>query len=393
MSQQRTRAEAGSALFDHVCGNTTQQTASVLSIPAEEFVDEGRWKLEIERIFKKLPLILAWSAELSAPGAYKTLEIMGLPLLISRGADGLVRVFLNSCTHRGAQLTGQERGNCNRFTCPYHGWTYATDGRLIGVADKAGFGEFNHQERGLRSLPCVERAGLVFAVLTPDAPLNVEEFYGGMLTEIESFNLQDWSWCGSRELPGPNWKIAFDGYIENYHFATTHRTTLAPYFISGVMTFDTFGPHVRVGAPSASILASMGSAPREEWQNYENNGYEFVRSIFPNVTISVLPEHVVYLTQIFPGNTPGESITLLSFLRQRPPQDEEEHRRMTEIMDVTLNILRTEDYPTNFGVQKSLQSGLLDSVIFGRNEAANQFFHRCTEYYLQEQPEGPLPVL
>jgi phenylpropionate dioxygenase-like ring-hydroxylating dioxygenase large terminal subunit len=391
MTVQRTRAQSGQAMFEHVCNGTTEQADSIMSVPAENYMGAERWSLEIEKIFKKLPLILGWSAELPNRNDYKTMDVIGMPLLVTRGSDGEVRVFLNVCTHRGAPLAKDANGTCNRFTCSYHGWTFANDGRLIGIADKAKFGDLDERTRGLKRLPAAERGGLIFAVLTPGALIDLDQYYGEMLREIETFNLQGWTACGKRELTSPNWKIAIDGYIENYHFATTHPTTIAPYIITDVMTFDPIGPHIRVGATLTDVRNILAGVAPEDFPRFENNGYEFVRLLFPSTTFTIRPD-VTYLTQIFPGATPGESHTTLTFIHPASATDEDKTRAQT-LMDSIAEILRTEDYRINFGVQKNLQSGALDDVVFGRNEAANQFFHKCTDYYVKSDPGAPFPKL
>jgi len=107
----------------------------VLTVPTRSYTDPERWANEVELIFMRLPLMLALSIELPNPGDYKAMEMVGRPVLLTREKDGKVRAFLNVCSHRGAPVAEPGKGNCNRFSCPYHGWTYANDGRLIGIAE------------------------------------------------------------------------------------------------------------------------------------------------------------------------------------------------------------------------------------------------------------------
>src|ERR1700733_12024148 len=109
----------------HGKARTIPQTDEILRIPASNFYDPARFETEVDRIFKRLPLMLAASAEIPNPGDYKTIEAVGVPILIVRGKDGVVRAFINSCVHRGANVATAERGNARLFMCPYHGWTYS----------------------------------------------------------------------------------------------------------------------------------------------------------------------------------------------------------------------------------------------------------------------------
>ena len=114
------------------------------------------WQQELQQIFYTIPVPVAMSVALPNPGDYKAMDAVGMPVLITRGKDGTVRAFLNVCSHRGAPLADEGHGNCPRFTCKYHGWTFGQDGKLIGVAEASTFGQIDKAE--LDSL--MERIGL-----------------------------------------------------------------------------------------------------------------------------------------------------------------------------------------------------------------------------------------
>ncbi|MDE2341693.1 MAG: Rieske (2Fe-2S) protein, partial [Alphaproteobacteria bacterium] len=124
-------------MLDYVENDKTFMTDKFMRVPARSYTDPNQWAAEIELIFKRVPLMLALTCEMPKPGDYKAMEAVGMPVLISRGKDGVARAFLNVCTHRGAPVAKEGHGNCPRFTCIYHGWTYGPDGKLIGVADPA----------------------------------------------------------------------------------------------------------------------------------------------------------------------------------------------------------------------------------------------------------------
>jgi phenylpropionate dioxygenase-like ring-hydroxylating dioxygenase large terminal subunit len=85
-----------------VKAGTVDQAPGVLRVPASHYVDPDRWRLEIDRIWKRVPLVLALSCELREPGDYRALEVVGVPVLVARGSDGAARAFVDSCSHRGA---------------------------------------------------------------------------------------------------------------------------------------------------------------------------------------------------------------------------------------------------------------------------------------------------
>lgn len=382
---------AAEALFNYVETNSTDQADAPMVLPASVYLDPDRWQREMDLIFKRLPLMLALSCEMPNPGDYKAMDALGLPVLLARGKDGKVRAFLNVCPHRGAPVARQGHGNCNRFTCIYHGWTFANDGRLIAIADRKKFGDIDTSSRNLRELPCDEKAGMIFVILTPGLPMELEKFLGGMLPDLERLNLRDWHFCGTRVIHGANWKVAYDGYLEGYHFAAAHPNTIHPRTYSNVMHYEAYGPHMRTAYAQTSI-PKLRDVPREKWGEMENNGFDFVRTLFPNVSIFLAPE-IGQIAQLMPGPTPDKNTTYLLYVSAKPPADDAEAAQVEQMITFFRDVTNNEDYLLGLDVQKGLESGAIDTVVFGRNERGNQYFHRYVDYYLQNDPTAEPPKL
>lgn len=183
------------------------------SRPSSIYTDEALFGREKERIFRKAPLMLAASCELRRAGDYKAMDVAGVPVLLVRGQDGTVRTFLNACTHRAAKLA-HGCGHAARLTCPYHAWSFRLDGALLAVASRGVFGEVDAEESRLVSFPTTERAGLIWAVLDPDASPDFDAFLGGFDKLIAQFGFENWHHFESRSLPGANWKLAFDAHLD-----------------------------------------------------------------------------------------------------------------------------------------------------------------------------------
>jgi phenylpropionate dioxygenase-like ring-hydroxylating dioxygenase large terminal subunit len=346
----------------------------------------------MDLIYGRLPILAGLSGELPKPGDFKTIDMVGKPVLITRLADGSVKAMLNVCKHRAMLITDKASGNCARFTCPYHGWTYANDGRLISVTERDKFGDVDKTTLGLTPLPVYERAGLIFVVLTPGLEVDFDGFLGGLIEDLDRFAFQDWHYGGSRTIFGANWKVAYDGYLEGYHFAAAHPDTIAQRTFSNVMHFEAFGPHMRIGFPQRSIVEAMSKVPREQWADKETQGYDFVRTIFPNVSIFVAPE-LTQIAQLLPGPKPNENRTILYYVRRNPPQGEEDAQQLHAMIDWIRDVVNEEDYGVGLKVQRGLESGATDRVIFGRNERGNQYFHRWVSYYLADAPTARRPEL
>ena len=383
--------DAAEAMLDYVENNKTFMTDKMLEVPTRSYTDPAVWHDEIEKIFKQVPLMLALTCEMPKPGDYKAMDACGLPVLISRDKAGDVRAFLNVCAHRGAPVAKTGHGNCPRFTCIYHGWTYGPDGKLIGVSDRPKFGDLDRATHGLTELPCEERSGMIFVGLTPGVVLDIDGYFGDFLKDYDDAGLKDWTFLGSRVIEGANWKIAFDGYLEGYHFAQLHPETIHPRTPSNVMHYEAFGPNMRIGFPHRTI-GKLREIPREQWGDQENNGFDFVRIFFPNVSAFLAPE-LAQIAQLFPGPTPDKNRTVLLYARRDPPRDAEETAAIEGMIDFLRDVTYNEDYLIGLDIQKGLEAGARENLVFGRNERGNQYFHEWVSWYLANDPALPKPSL
>ena len=378
-------------MLGYVEQGKTHQGAGPRTVPTASYIDKDQFKAEVELVFKRVPLMLAFTAELPKPGDYKTMDAVGMPVLINRDKAGKVHAFLNVCSHRGAPVA-QGTGNCTRFTCKYHSWTYGADGKLIGISESSKFGDVDKAQLGLRALPCEEHAGMIFVCLTPNAPLDLDRHFRGFLEDFEALDFADWTYLGNRTIEGANWKIAFDGYLEGYHFKSLHPETIFPRTPSNTMHYEGFGPHMRIGFPQHSIAEQLKDVPRADWGTRENKGYDFVRIFFPNVSIFIAPE-ITQVAQLFPGPTPDRNRTVLNYLRRDPIRDDADREGVEAAMNFFRDVTYQEDYVIGLEIQKGLESGAHDNLVFGRNERGNQFFHEWLNWYLEDDASQSEPVM
>ena len=232
---------------------------------------------------------------------------------------------------------------------------------------------------------------MIFGVLTPGAPIDVDTYFGAMLEDFEAADFAHWSFLGSRVIEGANWKIAFDGYLEGYHFATLHPKTIAPRTFTNITHYEGIGPHIRIGFPQLEI-GELRKAPRSEWGRRENSGFDFVRILFPNVSVFLAPE-IAQIAQLFPGPTPDKNRTVLMYARRTAPRDDADRAAVDNMINFLRDVTYGEDYLLGFKIQKGLESGANPEIIFGKNERGNQFFHEIVEWYLAEDPSKPMPLL
>lgn len=366
----------------HYEAGTTDLESAIFRVPLERYADEGLWRDEMEAIFKRLPLLLGFTCEMRKPGDYKTMQILDVPVLMVRGKDGKMRAFINVCSHRGAILATEGKGNCSgRFICPYHAWTFNDRGDLTGIATRSRFGDVDKVERHLKELPCEERGGLIFVCLTPGRAFDLEEFLGQMLLDLESYGFENWYMHAQGELESANWKITHDGYLETYHVQFLHATTLAHMDSGGRMVFDSFGPlpfgpHQRMSGVGNNI-EQFFDKPQSEWTADEL--FFAIRTVFPNISFA-MGHGGGMVSQLIPV-APDRCITIQNIMFPRPPANAEEIAEYDAMVELNKVAVRDEDYLTGLNIQKGLHSGANKDFLFGRNEVGPQRWHKSVQHY------------
>lgn len=377
------------SLVDHAKAGTMELADEVASVPSSDYTDEARYEQEKERIFKRLPLMMGPSCELPEPGCYKAMEVAGIPVLLTRQKDGTAQAFLNSCTHRGNPVA-QGSGNATRFTCSYHGWTFKNDGDLLAVASPKDFGTVDKAQFCLKKFPTLERAGLIWATLDPESNLDIESYLCGYDEMLGHFGFESWYLFDQRTIPGPNWKTAYDGYLDFYHLPVLHKDTFGPDFTNQA-NFFAWGPHQRLSAPTTMVKLperddelDLSEMPESEWPNYALMAG--VWTIFPHISIASFDGgglRGALISQLFPGKTVGESFTTQFYVMAEKPTDEVAIQGAHDQFAFLETVVAEEDYATGKRQHEALQSGLLDKVWFGRNEGGGQVFHQWVDKLIE----------
>ena len=389
MSRERLIQMAKESLAHNKAG-TAPLANRITTLPASNYFDRDRWEREMELIFRRIPLALALTAELREPNSYKAMDVAGMPVLLSRGADGAMRAFVNMCSHRGAQLVEEGAGSARRFTCPYHAWVYDQTGDLVGVFKQADFGEIDTSCLGLTALPVAERAGIIWVILSPKSVVDIDAFLAGYDDLLAHHRFAEAYHYGRRILHGPNWKIAFDGYVDFYHLPVLHKNTFGP-DMSPDAVFHRVGPHQRVTGPRQR-WDKLEHLPEDEWpMDQLTSG---VWSIFPHGSIAgfdVGGRRMYQVARLFPGPTPETSITHLDFISLTPPDDEYQSLIEKQI-EFLVHVVQDEDYATGLKIQKTLATGAKTELYFGRNEGGAQYVHGWIDKIL-DTPDDELNAL
>jgi phenylpropionate dioxygenase-like ring-hydroxylating dioxygenase large terminal subunit len=194
------------------------------------FVDESLYALEQGRIFAKCWLYVGHESELRERGSFLTTTMGEDPVIVVRDKHGRLRAYLNSCTHRGTKVCRVDSGVTTMFKCPYHAWTFNTEGELMAVP-RLGvvYGDcFDRSQHGLREAPHVESyGGMIFACWDPGAPA-LRDYLGDMTFYLDLMLMR---MEGGTEAIGGihkwtidvNWKIPAENFAgDHYHVPSTH---------------------------------------------------------------------------------------------------------------------------------------------------------------------------
>jgi len=203
--------------------------------------DEELYRIEQERIFARCWLFLGHESQLAQPDDFFTTTMGEEPVIVARGQRGALHVHINSCRHRGLRVCRADAGNAKSFVCPYHGWTFAADGRLLGMPfQKTAYPDFDKSQWGLTPVPRVESyKGLIFGNLDANAA-SLREYLGDMAFFLDAQLDRN---EGGTELVGgvhrwrvkTNWKMPAENQIGDvYHGDWSHQSMIRLQGMSGV---------------------------------------------------------------------------------------------------------------------------------------------------------------
>lgn len=226
------------------------------------YTDPAIFKLEQERVFRRAWLYVGHESEVRNPGDY-TLAMLGPDeVILVRDRNGELRLLHNRCAHRGAQVASAPRGNARQFRCPYHSWSYRTDGSLIGVPHPQGYAPelcVDDPALGLAKVPRVESyRGFVFGSHAA-AGMSLRDSLGGLASALD--NMVDRAPSGTLTRVGGrlrmayrgNWKLFMENATDLVHPGFVHTSSVAAARAAPGTSEDS-GP----SAQAAQMLLSNG---------------------------------------------------------------------------------------------------------------------------------------
>jgi len=195
------------------------------SLPFECYWEDSVFILEQKLIFANQWLGLGRADRLELPGEYEVFELCGQTLLLIRDQDKILRLYANTCRHRGSKLL-DGKGQCQAISCPFHGWTYALDGSLKFAKTMSENPNFDFSDYSLIEYDLKEVQGFLFAFLG-NQPTDLDTQLGDFSELHQPWSLNELI-TTRREVfeVQCNWKAFLDVFNEYYHLNNVHRNSI-----------------------------------------------------------------------------------------------------------------------------------------------------------------------
>ena len=290
-------------------------------MPAECYVEAGFFELEQQRVFGGGWVAVGFVDQVASTGDAITRTVAGRSVIITRNSDGRLRAFLNACRHRGTELIAPECPSGEAIVqgvirCPYHRWGYDLDGTLVATPmfDAVPVKNFDRADYGLHTVLVDSFAGVLWVSLDPTvAP--IAECMGDLGDRLAGYRLDSWTLAETADIEiEANWKLISENYQEYYHLGWVHPDLAKVSRVRDHYRYQ--GPGLYCGQTTSPVSSNecgdWTALPAPEWLDASDAASGRFLALFPNVLLSILPNHVFIM--ILDPTAPGTTIEHTGFL-------------------------------------------------------------------------------
>ena len=355
---------------------TARDPLEHMSLPGWLYHDPEFLEAEKRAFLRAAPQVVCHESEIAEPGEWRTLEYLGESIIVIRGDDGQVRAFSNVCRHRGSRLVDGEAGCSKVLTCPYHAWSYARDGRLVGVPHRGEYPGLQTERLSLFPVALEKWRGFLFMTLKPGAP-SVAEMMAPYEDEVAPYCFEELRAIGRVTLrPRPlNWKTIADNYSDHLHIPVGHpgltRLFARNYRIEAQRHVDRMeGDLVEKASDNPSERAYQYFLPEAEHLPASHRRKWLYYKLFPNVAFDIYPDQVDFM-QFLPVSSTETVIREISYAL---PDDRREMRAARYLNWRINRKVNAEDTGLITRVQLGMQSPTYVAGPLGTSEVCLRSF-------------------
>lgn len=363
-------------------------------LPPVLYTSPEFFEFERRAIFQREWLCVGRADQLAEPGDYRCITIAGEPLIVVRDTDGELRVMSAVCRHRG-MILAEGSGNCRRFTCPYHHWSYGLDGKLLGTPAMDRAVGFDPAEHGLVELKAEIWQGFVMANFDPGAAP-----FGPTMAKIdamlENYGLETTTTLEGKTIPGLawNWKVMMENFNDPYHASRLHGPlqTFAPSHMNDFLDWDdddgaigriqhftdmdgSFNPTKRCLLP---VFANLTEDQRRR------GGFVLIP---PTLALAIVPDEVAYF--IISPDGPGHITIHIGYCFESSALNDPMFEYLFEAAEAGVNNFNVQDIYADEMTQKGLNSHLAPRGRYSwQEETLVQFNRWLVKRYRQSWPSS-----
>jgi len=349
------------------CYDPDSQLAEAFTPPSAWYTDPRILELEQRTVFSRSWQVVCRATQIREPGQYITSEIAGEPILAIRGNDNVLRGFFNVCRHHAAAVMTNSEGKTENLRCPYHGWTYDLEGKLILTPEFSGVANFDRSANGLVPVQVAEWQGWVFVKLDAGGPTLNDYLGADLLERIEPLNPDRLNWFQRRSyFLNCNWKVFVDNYLDGgYHVPHIHGG------LNSVLDNSNYKIETgeRFCLQSSPIVSAKGEMQTAAVRQGERANYLW---IYPNFMINIY-DGVMDTNLVIPRGVDKTEVIFDFYFA-----DVSESAREKNLAGIAVSEqIQAEDAVICESVQRGLKSNAYDTGRLSvRREAGEHLFHR-----------------